>query len=269
MIKTFYSYYSLWIEVYKEGAELTKETLETIKSVFKIYILPELANKALKEITPLEINKIISRVKKLRMKEYVSQYLRQIFKQAYTDKLIKTDIHQSIIKYKHKRKEGQALTKDQRETFLKACENIKHKNALLFAFYTGVRRSELLKFTNKDVFKDCIHIPGTKTESSDRYLPKFKPLEKLLPYDNEKGFNLSETTLKRTIYKLRKLCGFYFNFKDLRTTFGTMCAEMGIEEHIIAKWLGHTNTQTTRKYYIKILSKFESSQAEIFNQSAM
>ena len=44
-----------------------------------------------------------------------------------------------------------------------------------------------------------------------------------------------------------------------------MCAEMGINEPTIAKWMGHTSTKTTRKYYIKILSEFEKEQAKIFD----
>ena len=56
-----------------------------------------------------------------------------------------------------------------------------------------------------------------------------------------------------------------FHIKDLRTTFGTMCAENGISESVIAKWMGHTTTKTTRKYYIKILSDFEKMQASKFD----
>ena len=53
---------------------------------------------------------------------------------------------------------------------------------------------------------------------------------------------------------LRKLCGFHFNVKDLRTTFATMCAENGVQQNVIAKWLGHTNVTTTNKYYLALPS---------------
>ena len=51
--------------------------------------------------------------------------------------------------------------------------------------------------------------------------------------------------------------------KKLRTTFATRMREKGINEEIIAKWLGHTTTNTTRKYYIKIDPTFESEQAKL------
>ena len=39
-----------------------------------------------------------------------------------------------------------------------------------------------------------------------------------------------------------------------------MLAEMGMSDDIIAKWMGHTSTTTTKKYYIKVLSDFEKEQ---------
>lgn len=49
--------------------------------------------------------------------------------------------------------------------------------------------------------------------------------------------------------------------KDLRTTFATRCMESGVSEKVISKWLGHSNTTTTSKYYEKVQSDFESREA--------
>ena len=111
-------------------------------------------------------------------------------------------------------------------------------------------------------------MPGTKTAKSNRYIPKFKQLQEIiskLDLNNKTLFNIAEITLKREKEKLIKLCGFHINIKDLRTTFGTMCAEMGIQKDVIAKWMGHTTTKTTEKYYIKILSDFEKQQIQNFD----
>ena len=48
-------------------------------------------------------------------------------------------------------------------------------------------------------------------------------------------------------------------------TFATICAENGINENTIAKWLGHGNPSTTKKYYIDVLSDFEKEQASKIN----
>lgn len=46
-----------------------------------------------------------------------------------------------------------------------------------------------------------------------------------------------------------------------------MCAENNIPEYMIAKWMGHTTTQTTRKYYIKVLSEYEKQQVKIIDNT--
>lgn len=55
--------------------------------------------------------------------------------------------------------------------------------------------------------------------------------------------------------------------KDLRTTFATRCMENGVSEKVISKWLGHTNTTTTSKYYEKVQSDFESREAKKINKA--
>ncbi len=42
-----------------------------------------------------------------------------------------------------------------------------------------------------------------------------------------------------------------------------MCAESGIQDYILAKWLGHTNVATTKKYYIKVRTKHENEQVTL------
>ena len=78
-------------------------------------------------------------------------------------------------------------------------------------------------------------------------------------FECEKFGNVKLENVKGEI-ELRQLCGFHFNVKDLRTTFATMCAENGVQQNVIAKWLGHTNVTTTNKYYIKVLNDYEREQ---------
>ena len=199
------------------------------------------------------------------MKEYLTQYLRDCFKIAYRENKIKFDIQEEIKKYHHQRGEGKALTTEERKILLNNTKKIKHGDLFEFYLFTGTRPSEALKIKSTDIEKEFIHIQGTKTEKSNRWIPKLKQLDNILKrqdLNQEYIFNISETTRKRELKKLNKLCGFHFTTKDLRTTFGTMLAEMGIADEIIAKWLGHTSTNTTKKYYIKVLTDFEKQQKE-------
>lgn len=257
-----YESWQYWYDKYKKP--LYKErTLKNIRSVFKNQICVYFQDKNLTELTSLDFNLAINSIEQPRMKEFTSQYIKEFLKAMYKEKKIKFDIADEIRAYHSKRKEGDSLTIEQRKTLIEKSYLIENGDLFRFYLFSGVRPAEIFLIKKSDVEKDFIHIPGTKTEKSDRYIPKFKQLEKIIENihsSTEYLFNISETTRKRRLYELRKLCKFHFSVKDLRTTFATMCAENGIQQNVIAKWLGHTNVSTTNKYYIKVLSEYEKQQ---------
>ena len=242
-------YFNIWWKTYKEPV-LAKSTQISTLSYFNNHILPIIGNLTINNVTALQINQIINKCKN-RTKEYISQYTSMLFRQAYKDKIIKNNIAEDFIKYSHKRKEGKALNFEQRKIFLQQCDNIKHGDIFKFYFYSGARPGEALKFAPTDIMENTIRIPGTKTKSADRIIPLFEPLKKLFENINinknkKTVFEISEKTLDRELKKLNILCGFDFATKDLRTTFGTICAEIGIPDNIIAKWMGHAREFTTK-----------------------
>lgn len=267
---TVSEYFELWWKTYKEPV-LAKSTQVSTKSYFRNHILPILGNLVMNKVTALQVNTLINKCKN-RTKEYISQYTAMLFRQAYKDKIINNNIAEDFVRYSHKRSEGVALTVEQRQIFLQNCELILHGDIFKFYFYSGARPGEGLRFAPADIMGNCIRIPGTKTEGANRILPLFEPLKKLfdsmtISSSQKTVFSISEKTLDRQLKELNQLCGFKFSTKDLRTTFGTMCAEMGIPDNIIAKWMGHASEITTKKYYIKIQTKFEKEQVDIFNKN--
>ena len=261
---TFYEFWEYWYNKYKKPNH-REDTLKNYRSVFKNQIIPNFKDKPIKQINSAELNELINKIQHGRMKEYLTQYLRDCFKIAYRENKIKFDIQEEIKKYHHTRGEGKALTTEERKILLNNTKKIKYGDLFEFYLFTGTRPSEALKIRPTDIEKEFIHIQGTKTEKSNRWIPKLKQLDNILKrqdLNQEYIFNISETTRKRELKKLNELCGFHFTTKDLRTTFGTMLAEMGIADEIIAKWLGHTSTNTTKKYYIKVLTDFEKQQKE-------
>ena len=265
---TFFEYWETWYKKYKEP--FYKEgTLKNYRSVFKNQIKPNFKDKNIKQITALEMSLFIKSLPDCRMKEYTSQYIKECFKQAYKDRKIKNDIWEDIIKYHHKRKEGNALTIEQRQILIEKALNNNDYDIFIFYLYTGCRMNEALSITTKHFEKELLRIPGTKTEGSDRWIPIFEPIKQI--YERRKDncqetlFDIAEKTLKRRLIKFKELCQFDFKIKDLRTTFATMCAEQGIQPSIIAKWLGHTTTNTTNKYYIKVLNDFEKAQIKLLD----
>lgn len=265
---TLHQYIDFWYKTYKEPF-LKKERQQTYKSIIKIHINPNFPDKELNSFTLNEINLIIAKMPNTRQKEDATQFIRNIFKMAYKDKKIKEDFHEDIIKYQHKREQGNALTNQQRKILIENAKKIPGGEIFICYLFTGARMSELLGLDlTKDISKNQIHLKGTKTDLADRWIPLLKPINDIIERTKRMGvniFNTSYSTLKRKVEELKKLCEFDFQIKDLRTTFGTMLAEQGIQQEIISKWLGHTNIKTTSKYYIKVLSENEQNQVKKVN----
>lgn len=266
-----FEYIDFWIDTYKKSTQNETTLRKTIQTINN-HIKTNLPNKAIKDFTTSEINKFLANFPNIRKKEDVTIIIKGIFKSAFeNDNLIKTDISKNFIKYKHKRSEGKSLTKLERQKIIDSAGKVKNGDIIIFYLFSGARQKELLTLKFQDISNDTIHIPGTKTTGSNRFIPNFKPLKQIITNrTNHKptDYVFPFTSIRQLTYvkeEIEKQSGIKFHIKDLRTTFGTMCAEQGISESVIAKWMGHTTTKTTRKYYIKVLSDFEKEQANKFD----
>lgn len=266
---TFFEYWEQWYKKYKLPF-YSKRTLNNYRSVFNNQIKANFEDKKIKAVTALDLNLLIKKLPDTRMKEFTCQYLRELFKQAYKDKKIKVDIWEDIHRYHHKRMEGTALTLNQRDILIEKARGTIY-DIFIFYLFTGCRPAEGRVVLKSDFENDMLHIHGTKTTNSDRWIPILQPVREIFNKYKCNGldtiYNLSETTLKRRVNEFKNICGFNFKTKDLRTTFATMCAERGVSPKIIAKWLGHTTTNTTNKYYIKVLDDYEKEQIKLFDTS--
>lgn len=263
--KLFFNMLDFWIENYKKET-VSKSTYNSFKNIFNNYIKKGLKDKPIENITILEIDNYINSLPNTRTKEMIYTTLNEFFKFLFEKDLIKKQIHGRFKKYKHKREEGNFLTKEQRIVFLNSIEKIELKDFYKFIYYTGVRKHGALNLCYEDIdFKNKkIHIRETKTKESDRFIPLNKNIINLFnPTRKGKVFNISDRQIKNSLNEIEELCGFRVLIKDLRTTFATICREKGINDEIIAKWLGHTTTNTTRKYYIKVDTEYEREQADL------
>lgn len=115
----------------------------------------------------------------------------------------------------------------------------------------------------------------TKSQASDRGLPLPAPLwEALRKYRavqaaeklaagadyvdsgyvlvDEIGVALNGKHLRKAAYRLMGKLGMrQVRLYDARASCLTYLANQGVPEHILARWAGHTNPKTTRKYYVK------------------
>jgi len=145
------------------------------------------------------------------------------------------------------------------ESLLVAC-NIKLKPFVLIALHTGMRRGEISSLEWKDINfeQGCITLDQAKTKSKRtrvvpindvvkkalRAIPKHSTVSYVFHNEEGRPSNFREAfdgALERAEIK-------DFRFHDLRHTFASHLAMMGISLHTIADLLGHSSTIVTKRY---------------------
>lgn len=194
---------------------------------------------------------------------------------AYKVGFIGKDIASLLIKPKHIRKVGSALTSEELTVFLSKISGHRYERYYKFCLLTGCRRQEALDFTYNDILsdKDTLFIKGTKTNMSSRYIPVFPELYNILGFSDKEAFRqyVKENgnirpfrfSASRISKEFKKLCPNH-KLHDLRHTFATRCLECEISMKVVQSWLGHSRLDTTASIYSHILPEFEKKEAKKF-----
>ena len=161
--------------------------------------------------------------------------------------------------------------------------NIDEKNlALLLIYLTGLRVGEVTTIKHCNVFSDHIRVQNTqtrwtdndgiihrdiknpKTEAGFRSVPipsayhwvleelKARNPDSQFVFMGENGLPYSDTNINNRLRRISAKLGIkYKSTHKLRKTFATILEESHVDDQIKIKLMGHTDIQTTRKFYIK------------------
>jgi integrase len=131
------------------------------------------------------------------------------------------------------------------------------------ALETGLRRGDLLglKWSSVDLEKGFIRVTMEKTNeeavvpisSRCREILEARVARKVVGgrvFLDEEGRHYSESTIERYFKQAKAIAGITrrFRFHDLRHTFASDLGSQGVSDLLIAKALGHTSTDMTRRY---------------------
>lgn len=242
-----------FITLYKDG-QVTEHTIKGYYSLINNLPLGFLES-PIQNIKQKDLQTIINDVSKQYTNTAQKLYnlFRQVFRQANINEFIPKDIGLGLVKPKHRGNEEVPLTNEQQQLLIKAATGIT-KYVIIGYLWTGCRVQELLdlKWEYYNAETKSLRIAGTKTITSDRVIPVFEPLIKLLeeiPKQSEYIFDISLKQLKRNKAKLEKSTGINFTLKSLRHTFNQNMFELGVKDIVRASWLGHSKPTTTKKVY--------------------
>lgn len=278
---TFFDWLNEWFATYK--VPNLKDGGYDMGNTIKKHVKPNMVDKALTLVDSLDITKCINCVTSERMRQFVYSIFNQSFCKACDLHLIDINPMDGVDTIDHEYENGRTLELQEQREFLCQCKKDKTFSAL-FQFYllTGARPSEPLTIKWSYVKDNSIRIDGAKTKLSDRELPLFPALKKLLDGIPKKGdliFPFTYSRVRKHFEKIRNTLSFaklqidnaehLFTLKDLRHTFGTRCIESGVNMKTLQKWLGHSNYKTTESIYTHITSEFEQKEIQKFSDFSL
>jgi integrase len=267
---TFYEWLNKWLETYKKPFT-TERTFKSIVNIIENHIKTNIEDKDLNKINSIELQQCLNNITMSRTKESVHSVLKGTFEKAFKLKIINSNPIDLIEYKKHRRKNRNALTKEQQAEFLKVIKNSRFKNLFLFYLYTGARKAEplLSEWTDFKELENLFIIRGSKTETSlFRPIPLYNDLKNLLieirnnqKEKSNKIFTMSVTAIQKEVVKIKLKLSFDFSLHMLRHTFTTNCIEKGVNIKAVQKWLGHKDLSTTEKVYTHISTEFEKNES--------
>lgn len=251
-----------YIKVYKKPFV---KSIENHKIIIRLHIPQYLKIQKLSLISAFEVQKALNNVKNSRTKQDVYSIYNGALTTAFKLGLIDKDIASLIIKPKHVRQVGSALSKEELQEFLEKVNTTICSNYFLFCLYSGARRTEALNllWSDIDYTKGLIHIRGTKTTLSDRYIPLLPQLENLLKIIPKKGNKVFHHRADYVSKTFKKICPNH-KLHDLRHTFATICLENDINIKVVQLWLGHSRLDTTASIYSHITQDFALAESKKF-----
>lgn len=250
-----------FIRTYKQN-EVAAETYKQMERNIRLHVIPHIDNAIqLTAVKPMDIQKLLSSIEAIRTRESVHNLLTGAFRQAVAERLIDYNPMLAVKRVKAKRDKGMALTVAEQSDFIQAILGDKLEYYYLFCLYSGCRRNEALAVRREDIDEQqkTIHIRGTKTELSDRVIPLFDTISKILSALPSAGklFDFKSDYVSR---QFKKFCPAH-NLHDLRHTFATRALEAGVPIKVVQTWLGHSEISTTADIYSDVSRELSLSEA--------
>lgn len=276
-----------WFEKFIELYKTNKFTDTTIKAnEYEFKKLKKIHNVPLKELNQFEIQEIINKIPHVTTRSRVFILLNAMLEKAYANDLIPKNIMKLVDKPKYKAKEKTALTQEEENMFVYACNQNYYGNYYLICLYQGLRKGEAraLKVNDIDFKNNTLRIDesfnthttrtNTKNEQSNRIMPLFERtkniLQELVKGKNENdlifniGINKVDKALKDILKntKIKK----HITTHILRHTFITRCQENNIPLYVVQSWVGHEKGSViTTKIYTHLSNDANKKFVDIIN----
>jgi len=264
-----------WLKYKRDHLEVS--TLRDYRSAIEFYLIPAFGNFTLDELSSSQVrNWLHSLDISNQRKNNILIPLRAIFADAYADELIDRNPLDRIKQAPRRTPEADPFTREEMEAILSVCEG-QILNIFKFAFWTGLRTSEVIalewsdvNFRQKTVFVRRVRTrtgekDRPKTSASIRQVELLPPAQDALrsqqqftPEDGPIFLNPRtgkpwnhDGPLRKTAWTqaLRKAEVRYRKTYNTRHTFASIMLSSGVNPMWVAKQMGHKDWGMIRKVY--------------------
>jgi integrase len=176
------------------------------------------------------------------------------------------------------------LSFDELQNILKTTNRPDLKDIFLFAFFTGLRLSEIFNLTWNDINfdKGIIQVGNSDFVTKSRkirYVPMAAQVKEILLRKNTLRTHKSSSNYEKKIFKnapdhishLFKACvraagmSEDIHFHTLRASFGSYLLQQGVAISVISKLLGHSSITITEQYYVSLTIDNLKSAISVFD----
>lgn len=273
----FVEYFKQWYEVNKKP-HVSVSTLNRYESAYK-HLKDFFKNTYIREVNPTDYQEFLNEYAKTHNKETarkLNSYVRNCFEQGIHEGLIlRNPTFKASIT-------GSVPSKSEELKFISHKEYIRLKHhlegkestsslVLLVALVTGARFSEIVNMKREDFYvgDNKIHLPGTKTKTSDRTitidtntLNKVRNFIKGNPTNINgyvftiNGSIISNAAVNKALKSACKKLGIKnITIHALRHTHASVLIHNGYSIHYISKRLGHASVLVTQSVYLHLLEE--------------
>ncbi|MBQ8284158.1 MAG: hypothetical protein IJX75_03600 [Clostridia bacterium] len=205
---------------------------------YNLHIKPHFDEMRLSKITPLDCKRLLDKVKaegKGKTADELYSLMSIIFKGAIAHGIIQRNPLDVVFHIQHETESGSALTKVEEEMLFKNMKGDNYRTAAALVLYCGLRPNEL---QYARIAGDFIETVNSKRKHKKTEYKKIPIIERLRPFLPEDGI-FEKVNLELLREKVRLALPNH-KLYDLRTTFYSRCKELGVTEHALKEFAGHS-----------------------------
>lgn len=266
-----------WAAVCFDTYKSKVKDLPNMKKRYSKYVSPQIGHVQISKVRSIQCQAILngcegmsfSHVTKLR------QEIRFIFSSALDNRLIQEDPTKRLTLPDHTKGKRRSITDHERKHLYAVYKEYRPFLLFIIMLETGARPSEASNLIGKDIDHESrlLHIRGTKTENSDRFVPipdrLYEDIKDTAPF--EYICHVNKSSYRRLRDRLRRELNISMGAKTyrnellpplplaedftpycLRHTYCTDLCKAGIDVRTAQKLMGHANISVTSDIYTHV-----------------